>query len=81
MRQPRRGPGRPPIDPRTVAPEFRELIGGQEAARILGVTRQHVVKLRVGGKLPSIQTPIGRVYRRRDVVELAYRRNQAKAET
>jgi excisionase family DNA binding protein len=50
-----------------------EEIGGGEAARLLGVTRQHVSRLALDGKLPGRQV-LGRywVFRRGDV--LAYKR-------
>ena len=49
-----------------------EITGG-EAARLLGVTRQHISKLALSGKLPGRQV-LGRywVFRRGDV--LAYKR-------
>lgn len=42
-----------------------------QAARYLGLSRQHTIRLARLGRLPHIETPLGRLFLRADVERLA----------
>ena len=55
-----------------------ETIGTAQAARLLGLSEQRVRQLADAGELPSMRTPLGRLFDRGDVEALAEAREQAQ---
>jgi hypothetical protein len=59
----------------SVAPELAGYIGAADAARILGISRDHLRELRRRGRVRCLVTPIGAIYPREAIEALAYRRS------
>jgi excisionase family DNA binding protein len=47
-----------------------------QVARYLGLSRQHTIRLARDGRLPHIDTPLGRLFPRADVERLAEERRE-----
>ena len=56
-----------------------EFLSPTEAARVLRLSVQRVGQLHAAGRLPATVTPLGRLYRRVDVLALAAERARARA--
>lgn len=52
-----------------------------EAARLLGLSSMHTIRLARSGQLEVIPTPLGRLYQRDDVERLATERRLAASAT
>jgi excisionase family DNA binding protein len=50
------------------------VLATSEAARLLGVSETHAIRLARSGQLGVIETPLGRLYQRSDVERLAAER-------
>jgi excisionase family DNA binding protein len=56
-------------------------ISPKETAQLLGVTDVRVGQLAQAGKLPHLNTPIGRLYPRQEIEELADARSRRRSQT
>jgi len=56
-----------------------ETMSPSEAARVLGLSKTHVLRLADTGALPAMRTPLGRLLDSAAVHKLAERREEAKA--
>jgi excisionase family DNA binding protein len=54
-----------------VSNPFENLLPLSRVAVVLGVSRERVRQLTQEGKLPSVETPLGRLYREQDVLRAA----------
>ena len=56
-----------------------EFLSPTEAARVLRLSVQRIAQLAAAGRLPYTMTPLGKLYARRDVEDLARQRQRARA--
>lgn len=59
-------------------PDYMAMLTAGQATRILGVSSEYLRQLAVAGRIPSTNTPYGRLYKPQDVEHFQQTREQSQ---